>query len=611
VFTFSIDVDPNSIKGTAQPGPGESGSVSGLELVGSLVEITFSNGLTHRVPLFRHPNGSLGGAQAWVRSAAPARPTLEVVGLPTLPATVSDPNQTFRIYGPVGATAKLLLVEAALFEPAGGGYMIDPYEANSVLQVQDFTVTLDVSGTADIPVTLTQSDPAGGLHYAVAVLQDADGMTGPVSNVAILKYEPPPPPPSAALLRLNTGDGSVTTSGVVWEADAYFSGPSKTYKDFSLAIAGTDDDILYQTERYSKGGPITYDLPIDNGTYDVRLHFAEIWFGVKKPGGAGLRVFNVDVENGQGSLTNFDIYAEAGGPAIALIKTFPGINVTDGALTIVLTPVVENAKISAIEVLPAGPRGLLVVTPNSVDFGQQVIGTPISQTLTLENQGTADLTEFLLTMTGPQGTEFSVTTDCVTLAPGASCTATLTYTPSILGSVNAELSIHYHDNALHQQMLIPVTGEGISTPTYTLTILTVGNGTVTKNPDQPSYESGTVVQLTATPATGWVFSGWSGDLTGSANPVDVTVSADLTITATFVELPTAVDFLGSLTVTDATGASRVLMFGTNATATDGFDPDHDLRAPPSPPVAPLMPGSSTAAKPCIATYARPLPKGPR
>ncbi|WP_054682634.1 hypothetical protein [Rhodothermus marinus] len=168
VFTFSIDVDPNSIKGTAQPGPGGSGSVSGLELVGSEVEITFSNGLTHTVPLFRHPDGSLEGAKAWVRSAAPARPTLEVVGLASLPATVSDANQIFRVHGPVGATVKLLVVEAALFEQTGGGYNVEPYDANSALQVQDFTATLDVSGTADIPVTLTKSDPAGGIHYAVA-----------------------------------------------------------------------------------------------------------------------------------------------------------------------------------------------------------------------------------------------------------------------------------------------------------------------------------------------------------------------------------------------------------------------------------------------------------
>ncbi len=49
-----------------------------------------------------------------------------------------------------------------------------------------------------------------------------------------------------------------------------------------------------------------------------------------------------------------------------------------------------------------------------------------------------------------------------------------------------------------------------SVPTYTLTVNVTGSGSVTKAPDQAQYASGTVVQLTAVPAAGWVFSGWSG-----------------------------------------------------------------------------------------------------
>ncbi len=191
-------------------------------------------------------------------------------------------------------------------------------------------------------------------------------MTGPVSNIVVVAYEPPPPPPppSEALVRLNTGDGEVTTGGVVWSADTYYSGPTKTYKN-STPIEGTEDDILYQSERYSNGGPMIYEIPLENGTYDLRLHFAEIWWGVKKPGGVGSRVFNIDVENGQYLLNNFDIVAEAGAPATAVVKFFDDVSVTDGALTIVFTPVVNNAKISAIEVLPGTqvPRGILVLRP--------------------------------------------------------------------------------------------------------------------------------------------------------------------------------------------------------------------------------------------------------
>lgn len=69
--------------------------------------------------------------------------------------------------------------------------------------------------------------------------------------------------------------------------------------------------------------------------------------------------------------------------------------------------------------------------------------------------------------------------------------------------------------------------------TYTLTLGTVGNGTVAAVPDQPTYDHGTVVQLTATPDPGWNFDFWSGAASGGANPLDVTMDADKSITANF------------------------------------------------------------------------------
>src|SRR5437867_8287610 len=69
--------------------------------------------------------------------------------------------------------------------------------------------------------------------------------------------------------------------------------------------------------------------------------------------------------------------------------------------------------------------------------------------------------------------------------------------------------------------------------TYTLSVTTVGSGAVAKSPNQPNYNHGTVVQLTATPAVGWHFVSWSGDASGTANPLSVTMDANKDITATF------------------------------------------------------------------------------
>jgi uncharacterized repeat protein (TIGR02543 family) len=80
--------------------------------------------------------------------------------------------------------------------------------------------------------------------------------------------------------------------------------------------------------------------------------------------------------------------------------------------------------------------------------------------------------------------------------------------------------------------MIRVTFAPIPPPTYHLTVVADG-GTVLRDPDLPVYTSGTIVQLTANPAVGRHFSQWSGDATGTLNPVSVTMDADRTVTANF------------------------------------------------------------------------------
>ena len=70
-------------------------------------------------------------------------------------------------------------------------------------------------------------------------------------------------------------------------------------------------------------------------------------------------------------------------------------------------------------------------------------------------------------------------------------------------------------------------------PQYTVTVNTSGNGSVVKSPDQAGYLCGEVVTLTATADPGWMFSGWSGDLSGSNNPEQLTISGDHVVTANF------------------------------------------------------------------------------
>jgi pectate lyase len=90
---------------------------------------------------------------------------------------------------------------------------------------------------------------------------------------------------------------------------------------------------------------------------------------------------------------------------------------------------------------------------------------------------------------------------------------------------------------------------------FTLTTNVSGSGTVTRNPNAASYLSGTVVSLTATPASGFQFAGWSGDLTGSANPASITMNANKTVIATFTPVGTG-PFTLTITVSGSGTVAR-------------------------------------------------------
>ncbi len=74
-----------------------------------------------------------------------------------------------------------------------------------------------------------------------------------------------------------------------------------------------------------------------------------------------------------------------------------------------------------------------------------------------------------------------------------------------------------------------------SVETYTLTINTDGQGTVTAEPDQQEYEEDTEVTLTATPDQDWNFVEWTGDYEGTSEEVTITMDGDKEITAVFEE----------------------------------------------------------------------------
>ena len=107
---------------------------------------------------------------------------------------------------------------------------------------------------------------------------------------------------------------------------------------------------------------------------------------------------------------------------------------------------------------------------------------------------------------------------------------------------------------------------------YTLTINIVGQGNVTRLPNQATYTYGSSVQLTAVPQGGWSFSSWSGDLSGSTNPDTIVMNGNRTVTATFTHPPAvATDSAQNVTSGSATLRGVLNDKGTAASVSVSFE----------------------------------------
>lgn len=150
-------------------------------------------------------------------------------------------------------------------------------------------------------------------------------------------------------IRITMQNSAVTDhAGNFWRADTYYQNGHHSTQ--SHPISGTPDPDVYSHERY---GHFSYTIPVDaRGRYTVRLHFAEFYFGQKTSalGGPGSRLFRV-LCNGQTLIDNFDIFKEAGSLHL-LTRTYAHIRPTpQGKINLTFEPIVNNASISAIEVL--------------------------------------------------------------------------------------------------------------------------------------------------------------------------------------------------------------------------------------------------------------------
>ncbi|MGP8155368.1 MAG: malectin domain-containing carbohydrate-binding protein, partial [Candidatus Acidiferrales bacterium] len=168
------------------------------------------------------------------------------------------------------------------------------------------------------------------------------------------------------LLAIDTGS---TTTVSPFVADEDFTGGTTSTHANTINTSNVKNPApaaVYQTDRV---GNFSYTIGgFTAGTnYVVRLHFCETYFT-----SAGSRTFNVSI-NGAQVLTDFDIYATAGGQNIANIQQFTEPANSSGQFVITFTSVVNNSFLAGIEIdsasascsTPSAPSGLTATAASS------------------------------------------------------------------------------------------------------------------------------------------------------------------------------------------------------------------------------------------------------
>ena len=304
-------------------------------------------------------------------------------GLVEVTGTVSNPTGTELTGGSLSLTTddsalSVTSTSDPSFDTVAPG---DQYSAEWVVSVPD--------SEGDHELTLSTSFTQGGEQYdqsTSVTITEFEGLSIPYGmdcggahtdeTVTIDGLEFDPTPAESQAIDI-TGNRTLTPDEIWWPDQVDPSPNPNSYGPVGQIpeVANTEHDTLYKTEHWANG-ELGYTFTVENGAYDVTLHFSEL-VSEQTP----TRVFSVDIQ-GETVIDELDLVEEAGGPDTALVYTFENVEVTDNELVIEATSSSENPKFSGIEIR----EGDAEVEPEllSAPYGMDCGGSFTDETVTID-----------------------------------------------------------------------------------------------------------------------------------------------------------------------------------------------------------------------------------
>jgi len=150
--------------------------------------------------------------------------------------------------------------------------------------------------------------------------------------------------------------------------------------------------------------------------------------------------------------------------SVTFKPTATGTRTASVAVTDNATGSPQAAALSGSGVSSGTSTPVASLSPTSLAFGNQTVGTSAAKSITLTNTGTGSLSISGYAITGTNSSDFTKTTNCLaSLGAGASCIISVTFKPTATGTRTASVAVT--DNASGSPQRVGLSGSGVSSST--------------------------------------------------------------------------------------------------------------------------------------------------
>lgn len=330
-------------------------------------------------------------------------------------------------------------------------------------------------GLDDVFVTEFNLDGSALVYSTFVGGSDADGATGIAldasGNAYVTGYTYSnnfPTTPGA----FQTTCGGGTCGGQLADMFLFKLNPTGSALVYSTLVGGSSYDygesvvVDGSGDAYAAGGTISTDFPVTSAAFQSHCntctltnYSSDAFVLEMNPSGSALLYSTYlggsgsDGANGIAIDTSGNVYAAG----VARSTDFP---TTVGAFQPTASTSTAGSFVAkfAFGSTQSGPAAN--VTPTNLNFGSLVIGTVSgSQSITLDNNGTAAVTISSITISGTNNSDFTQTNNCGTsVAANTSCTINVTFKPSATGTRSASVTVT--DSASGSPHSVSLTGIG-------------------------------------------------------------------------------------------------------------------------------------------------------